>query len=134
MHLGIDIGAPAGTAVYAFADGWIEHFGYNSAPGDYGNTLVTGHRLDSYEIYALHGHLDGGSICGIEQGQKIRRGEVLAHLGEPHENGGWPPHLHFQLSWQRPTKADLPGVVTLQDREAALRRYPDPRLVLGPLY
>jgi hypothetical protein len=28
----------------------------------------------------------------------------------------------------------LPGVVRREDRERALRDYPDPRLVLGPLY
>jgi hypothetical protein len=30
--------------------------------------------------------------------------------------------------------ADLPGAVSDADREAALAIYPDPRLVLGPLY
>jgi len=33
-----------------------------------------------------------------------------------------------------PTTHDLPGVVSPLEREQALRDYPDPRLVLGPLY
>ena len=51
-----------------------------------------------------------------------------------HENGGWEPHLHFQLSYQEPETHDMPGVVAPSDREEALQIYPDPRLVLGTLY
>ncbi|GIT41297.1 MAG: hypothetical protein Ct9H300mP10_03070 [Methanobacteriota archaeon] len=55
-------------------------------------------------------------------------------MGDKHENGGWEPHLHFQLSLVEPETHDLPGVVAPEDREQALLDYPDPRLVLGPLY
>ena len=34
----------------------------------------------------------------------------------------------------KPKKCDLPGVVSQEDHEIALRAFPDPRLVLGPLY
>ncbi len=34
----------------------------------------------------------------------------------------------------RPETHDMPGVVSPEDREQALRDYPDPRLVLGPIY
>ena len=50
------------------------------------------------------------------------------------ENGGWEPHLHFQLSIIEPETHDLPGVVSIQDSAIALKLYPDPRLVLGPIY
>jgi murein DD-endopeptidase MepM/ murein hydrolase activator NlpD len=69
-----------------------------------------------------------------EVGVRVRSGETIAWVGDRTENGGWPPHLHFQLSYERPERADLPGVVTAAERELALLRYPDPRLVLGPLY
>jgi len=55
-------------------------------------------------------------------------------MGEKHENGGWEPHVHFQLSLIEPKVPDLPGVVRRADREQALVDYPDPRLVLGALY
>jgi hypothetical protein len=42
--------------------------------------------------------------------------------------------VHVQLSLEAPPTHDMPGVVAKEDREAALRVYPDPRLVLGPLY
>ena len=134
VHMGVDLAAPVGTEVHAFADGEVHRFGYNPAPGDYGHTLVTRHDVRGVTVYALHGHLSARSLEGRFEGQPVVRGEVIAWLGDRHENGGWNPHLHFQLSLVRPEVADLPGVVTVADREEALRRYPDPRLVLGPLY
>ena len=134
IHVGIDIGAPLGTPVHCFADGWIESFGYNPADGDYGHTVVTGHRIDGVEIYALFGHLDARSTLGRTAGRELRRGALIGHLGAEHENGGWPPHVHVQLAWQRPRSHDMPGVVTQPELAQALADYPDPRLVLGPLY
>jgi murein DD-endopeptidase MepM/ murein hydrolase activator NlpD len=134
IHIGIDIGAPVGTAVHAFADGFIESFGYNAAQGDYGHTLVTGHRIGDTLLFALHGHLDAASTSGWRRGQEIVRGAVIGHLGAEHENGGWPSHVHFQLAWQRPDTHDMPGVVSRAELNQALLDHPDPRLVLGPLY
>ena len=56
-----------------------------------------------------------------------------AGLGED-ENGGWNPHLHFQLSRVEPIDCDLPGAVSCAQREWALQAFPDPRLVVGQLY
>ena len=55
-------------------------------------------------------------------------------MGDKHENGGWESHLHFQLSINEPETHDMPGVVDPQNRDEALENYPDPRLVLGPIY
>ena len=85
-------------------------------------------------VWALYGHLDSSSIAGKEVGQKISAGDVIAWFGDFSENGGWEPHLHFQLSLIEPETHDLPGVVTAESREQALIDYPDPRLVLGDLY
>ena len=132
--MGIDIGGPAGTPCMAFMDGEISHFGYNPAAGDYGNVVITKHEIGGALVWALYGHLDAASIEGKRIGQKIEAGEVIAWFGDFDENGGWEPHLHFQLSLVEPETHDLPGVVASEDREKALRDYPDPRLVLGPLY
>ena len=134
VHMGIDIGGPAGTPCMAFMDGEISHFGYNPAAGDYGNVVITKHEIGGALVWALYGHLDAASIEGKRIGQKIEAGEVIAWFGDFDENGGWEPHLHFQLSLVEPETHDLPGVVASEDREKALREYPDPRLVLGPLY
>lgn len=134
VHMGIDIAAPVGEPVHAFWKGQILFLAYNPDPGDYGYTIVTEHELDGHKLYALLGHLSARSVEGKRPGQVFEQGEVLAWVGDRHENGGWNPHLHFQLSWQKPDRADLPGVVSDHDREQAKLIYPDPRLVLGPLY
>lgn len=134
VHMGIDIGGPVGTPCMAFMDGEISQFGYNPAAGDYGNVIITKHEIDGSPLWALYGHLDNTSIEGKGVGQKIRMGDVIAWFGKYEENGGWAPHLHFQLSLIEPLTHDMPGVVTLNNREQALIDYPDPRLVLGALY
>lgn len=134
IHVGIDIGAPVGTPIHMFYDGEIFLFHYNSQPLDYGYTIITRHTLDNIDLYVLHGHLSKKSIEGKFVGQKIKKGEIFAWVGEKFENGGWNPHLHFQLSYEKPAVCDMPGVVHEKDLERALKVYPDPRLILGPLY
>ena len=69
-------------------------------------------------------------------GDFVEKGQVLGHMGDIDENGGWiKPHLHFQLSTKPPTQPhDMPGASSVQDRIEALKQYPDPRYVLGPMY
>lgn len=134
IHMGVDIGGPVGTPVHAFYSGEIFLFGYNDLPLDYGHTLVTKHHIEETELYVLWGHLSKESLKNKEVGQSFQQGDVLGWLGGHEENGGWPPHLHFQLSLKKPTAPDLPGVVSSEDLEEALKVYPDPRLILGPLY
>ena len=59
---------------------------------------------------------------------------MVGWMGDKHENGGWFPHVHFQLVLLQPAIADCPGVVAEQHRELGLHLYPDPRMVLGPLW
>jgi murein DD-endopeptidase MepM/ murein hydrolase activator NlpD len=134
IHIGVDIAAPVGTPVLAFFDGRVHLSGVNSDQGDYGGTIITEHDLGDRKIWALHGHLSHDSIAMMQPGTRFRRGQVIASIGTENENGGWNPHLHFQLSWERPERCDMPGVVAERDLERALRIYPDPRHVLGPLY
>jgi murein DD-endopeptidase MepM/ murein hydrolase activator NlpD len=78
--------------------------------------------------------VSAASIAERVQGAAVKKGEVIGRMGERHENGSWFPHTHFQLSLLEPVIADLPGVVFKGHRATALRVYPDPRLVLGPLW
>lgn len=134
VHMGIDIAAPAGTPVYAFDDGIIFDQAYRSAPQDYGGTIITQHQLQGRTLYVLYGHLRKTSILIRQKNQRFQKGEILAHLGEKEENGGWNPHLHIQLSWKKPEDCDMLGAVSLKDREQALLDYPDPQIILGKLY
>jgi hypothetical protein len=134
IHVAIDIGAPAGEPVHAFYEGIVHSVAINDKPGDYGGTIVTEHEIDGVKIWALHGHLSHASIRLRQPKARFEKGAVLGHVGEKNENGGWNPHLHFQLSFSEPKVCDMPGAVSRIDRAQALLQYPDPRLVLGPLY
>ena len=142
IHMGLDFWVPPGTPVHAFADGRVLCYRVNDRAGDYGPTIVTEHRLtgipegnaDEIVLYALFGHLSRTSLDNIGEGKSLKRGDVFAFVGNEHENGGWVPHLHFQLSLVRPEEPDMPGVVSEADRAKALQTYPDPQLVTGRFY
>ena len=101
---------------------------------EYGPTIITRHEWLGQVVYALHGHLSRSSLDRWSEGDAIAAGDLLATVGDTAENGGWNPHLHFQLSRIEPVTHDLPGAVSAAQRAQALRDFPDPRLVLGPLY
>jgi len=134
VHVGIDLAAPEGEPVRAFFPGTVFKLGDNAAPYDYGPTLITRHAWLGQVVYALHGHLSRESLTRRGPGDAFETGDVLGHVGSLEVNGGWNPHLHFQLSLLEPSTHDLPGAVSVADRAWALRAFPDPRRVLGPLY
>ena len=134
IHIGVDVGGSVGTELHCVTDCKIHAVGYNPAALDYGNVIVTEQTLNGVRVWMLYGHLSAKSIEGKKPGDSIARGSVIGWIGDKHENGGWPPHVHFQLSLDEPATHDMPGVVSREQHEEALRRYPDPRMVLGPLY
>lgn len=96
-HLGIDIFAPAGTGLHAALDGVVHSVTYNADPLDYGHTLILRHHLAGRQFFTLYGHL-AGTLSGLVQpGQAVKAGDLIAHFGDWHENGGWAPHVHFQI-------------------------------------
>lgn len=131
LHLGLDLFVPAGSPVHAFAPGTVVARAYHAGAGDYGGTLITHH--PEIGLYALHGHLTRASAEQAPQGA-FAAGALLGHIGAATENGGYPPHLHFQLAREAPLGATYPGVLKLSERVEGLKRFPDPRTVLGALY
>lgn len=123
-----------GTEVHSFMAGVVHSAGYNAEAGDYGNVLVTEHELNGVRLWALFGHLDSQSSRQWKAGDSFQRGECLGRFGDESENGGWPPHVHFQLSIAAPDSHDMPGAVLVSDRASALAKYPDPQLVTGRFY
>lgn len=131
LHLGVDIWGPAGTPVYAFMGGMVHSVAYNKQFGDYGATMILLHQLDTHSFYTLYGHLSLKDIHQVETGKYVNRGERIAQFGQPHENGNWPPHLHFQVIIDLQLKeGDYPGVCRLSDREFYLQNCPNPDLIL----
>lgn len=134
IHMGIDFWAPAGEPVYAALDGFIAYKAFHNQTGNYGATIVLKHQWKGESIFALYGHLSLASLKKAEPGSPVKAGDVVGWLGDESENGEWPPHLHYQLSLKDPGEADMPGVVSKDEREKALKIYPDPRIILGQIY
>jgi len=133
-HVGIDLGAPVGEPVHSYARGVVFSKGVNPEAGSYGPTIIVQYELEGKPIWALYGHLSHDSLEMVKVGDVVEEGQIIAKVGSKDENGGWEPHVHFQLSWSEPKNNDMPGVVAIEDRDDALRLYPDPRIVLGPIY
>ena len=132
IHLGIDIWGAAGTKVFVPVGGTVHSFAFNDAFGDYGATIILQHQLETIVFYTLYGHLSLADLANLQEGKYISRGELLAHFGEPKENGDWPPHLHFQIiNDLRLWRGDYPGVCTIEESEKYLSNCPDPDLMLN---
>ncbi|RCH56749.1 peptidase M23 [Mucilaginibacter hurinus] len=131
IHLGIDVWGMAGTAVYSPIAGIVHSFNDNSNDGDYGPTIIMQHDLNGFMLYSLYGHLSRKSLKGLFTGQQIKAGEQIGEFGVADENGGWPPHLHFQLMLDMEgMQGDYPGVCSLAEKDKYLKNVPDPTLLL----
>jgi murein DD-endopeptidase MepM/ murein hydrolase activator NlpD len=88
MHEGIDMVAPAGTPVYAAADGVV----VGAAPnGRYGNWIRIEH---GNKLATVYGHLMAFAP-GIEPGESVVRGELIGFVGSTGRSTG--AHLHFEV-------------------------------------
>ena len=86
FHTGVDIAAPAGTAIIAAADGIVFHAGPDSG---YGNEILIDH---GYGLTTKYGHL---SKISVVVGQEVSQGEIVGAVGMT----GWAtgPHLHYEV-------------------------------------
>ena len=133
VHLGIDLFLEAASNVRAPLGGTVHTIADNAAPLDYGPVVILRHLTDdAVEFFTLYGHLSKESIAKLFIGQPVRKGQAFAKIGTVAENGGWPPHLHFQII------ADLlelnekfPGVSRASERTIWTDLCPDPNLLLG---
>lgn len=131
LHLGIDIWGQAGTPVYVPIGGVVHSFAFNEGFGDYGATIILQHQLDTIVFHTLYGHLSLNDLQGLREGKFVSQGETIGHFGHPHENGQWPPHLHFQvIKDMRVMKGDYPGVCKSSEKEQYLSNCPNPDLIL----
>jgi hypothetical protein len=104
-HAAEDTLGPAGTPVYAIADGRVS---FSGPMGGYGWLVIVDH--PQANLYSLYGHLSP-SRWHIDPGP-VEKGELIGHLGDPDENGGSPEnplrtHLHFGVRVGQ--RADYPG-------------------------
>ena len=86
MHAGIDIAAPAGTPVYAPADGVVSYVGFDNG---YGKLVSIDH---GYGVITRFGH---NSKTFVEQGQKVHRWDVISAVGSTGRSTG--AHCHYEV-------------------------------------
>ncbi|MEZ5038561.1 MAG: aminotransferase class III-fold pyridoxal phosphate-dependent enzyme [Saprospiraceae bacterium] len=134
VHLGLDVWMPNESLVFSPLDGIVHSVQNNSGERDYGPTVIIAHKVsETLTFYTLYGHLSRRSLSHLYVGQKIEKGEIIATVGHSKENGGWPPHLHFQvildlLGW----KGDFPGVAFPDEQAVWLSICPNPaELITG---
>ena len=132
-HLGTDVWAPVGTEVFAPLDGIVKNAGVDATAHGYGNFLILEHQdLEGRPFFTLYGHLSADSTNYLAAGTRVQRGSKIASFGHPDENGGWPPHLHFQVILDLVGyESDFPGVAYPDEAAAWLALCPDPTPFLG---
>jgi 4-aminobutyrate aminotransferase-like enzyme/Ser/Thr protein kinase RdoA (MazF antagonist) len=133
IHLGLDLFAVAGTPVHAPLDGEVHAADEHRVQLDYGGVIVLRHHTDDgIAFFTLYGHLSRASFDGLRVGQRVARGQQIARLGRPDENGGWTPHLHLQIITDfLGLGSDFPGVGTPGRRDVWRSVSPDPNLLVG---
>ncbi len=86
FHSGLDISNRKGTEIVATADGKISFAGKKR---HYGNIVIIDHGFGKSTRYA---HLNK---IRVKRGQKVKRGDVIATLGNTGKSTG--PHLHYEV-------------------------------------
>ena len=85
-HNAIDISSAVGQAVRAPADGIVVKSEWANG---YGNVIYISH---GYGFSTRYGHL---SSFAVRPGQRVKRGDILGHVGSTGRSTG--PHLHYEV-------------------------------------
>ncbi len=85
-HDGIDVSAPAGTAVRAAQDGDVL---YSNVLRGYGNLIILRHRGGLSTVYAHN------QVNLVREGQRVHRGDIIAPVGSSGPTSG--ANLHFEV-------------------------------------
>jgi murein DD-endopeptidase MepM/ murein hydrolase activator NlpD len=88
FHSGLDMPAPTGSHLRAWADGIVKRVGYDNRCG--WHVIVA-----SGDWTSAFCHLSG---IGVQEGQVVQAGQVIAAVGSTGRSTG--PHLHWTLRYQ----------------------------------
>jgi 4-aminobutyrate aminotransferase-like enzyme len=99
VHLAVDGFAPANTPIYAPMDATVHVIENRTGHLDYGGVVILAHDTSEGDsFYTLYGHLNPEVCETLKPGQTIEKGTPFCKLGTPSQNGGWAPHIHFQMA------------------------------------
>ena len=88
FHEGMDFSAPVGTDIFATGNGTVVYSGWRQG---YGETVEIDHGFNYSTLYA---HC---SKRVVRVGQKVKRGDVIALVGNTGKSTG--PHLHYEVHY-----------------------------------
>ncbi|MFC9553662.1 peptidoglycan DD-metalloendopeptidase family protein [Rhodococcus sp. NPDC056960] len=91
FHQGVDFAGPAGTPIYAAADGVVTAAG--PATG-FGNWIVLDSEIDGGKVSTVYGHMYDDGVL-VKTGEKVTAGQHIAAMGSNGESTG--SHLHFEV-------------------------------------
>lgn len=92
QHQALDIMAAGGTPVLAAADGKVAKLFHSEKGG------ITIYEVDASGLYYYYyAHLQSYAE-GIAEGKELKRGEVIAYVGDTGNAGAGNFHLHFAIS------------------------------------
>jgi murein DD-endopeptidase MepM/ murein hydrolase activator NlpD len=109
-HLAEDVWLPAGTTVFAVADGVVRYSAFSPTWTDakgfvhwnLGNVIVIEHELappigELDRVCSFYVHLAADRRVAV--GERVARGQCIGRIGanRSDENGRYPAHLHFGL-------------------------------------
>jgi murein DD-endopeptidase MepM/ murein hydrolase activator NlpD len=107
LHEAIDILAPRHTPVLAVEDGVLVKFFHSKAGG---NTIYHFDPASRYAYY--YAHLDRYA-AGVKEGDRVKKGQIIGHVGTTGNAPPNTPHLHFaifklteQKQWWKGTPID----------------------------
>jgi murein DD-endopeptidase MepM/ murein hydrolase activator NlpD len=111
-HFGVDYAAPAGTPIWAVADGTVYSCGWNDG---FGNQVVLRHP-NGYKTY--YGHLSRYGR-GIRKGARVTQKQVIGFVGSTGLSTG--PHLDYRLAKdgivRNPLKVSFPAGTPIRREE-----------------
>ena len=89
-----DIMAAEGVPVYSISDGTITKVGGSDKLSS--NGVVYGYQVtvDTGDNGIFYTHM-GSLGPGIQEGQPIKKGDLIGNIGKPKENPNWPTHVHI---------------------------------------
>jgi len=131
VHIGLDLFATTGTGVLVPMDGTVESVRDNGMDRDYGPTLILRHEpAEGPVFHTLYGHLGREVLDRVTPGARVTRGQRIATIGDLGVNGGWTPHLHFQVICDLlDREGEFPGVARPDQRPVWHSLSPDPNLM-----
>ncbi|MFW8593858.1 aminotransferase class III-fold pyridoxal phosphate-dependent enzyme [Cribrihabitans neustonicus] len=133
VHIAVDGFAPAGTPLHAPLEGTVFAVENRDSHLDYGGVIILHHETpDGDAFFTLYGHLDPECCTRLAPGDRMAKGAAFCRLGDATQNGGWAPHVHFQLALSTEgMEADWPGVADPDELELWHALCPNPAPLLN---